>query len=633
MPHIIVGTAGHIDHGKTSLVRALTGIDTDRLKEEKERGITIDLGFASLAVDAETTLGFVDVPGHERFIKNMLAGAGGIDVVLLVVAADESVMPQTREHLDICSLLHVSRGLTVLTKTDVADPELVDLAEVEVHELVKGTFLEGAPVLRVSSQTGDGIPQVVDALRAVIATAPQRDPGRVVRLPIDRCFTMRGFGTVVSGTLIAGTLRRDEEVEILPRGARTRVRGLQVHGRPVDEARAGQRTAVNLQRVDLADVERGMVLTAPGAFTPTTAFDVHLELLPSAPAIERRKRVRFHTGTAEVMGHVILLGQDALEPGGRAFAQIRLETPTFALPGDRFIVRQYSPMVTLGGGEILDPHPSRHRRADTALPGRLARFKDAPPGDRVLMLVEERGAQTADVATVTARLGLKPGEAEAQMRSLARTGRLQIVAESPLVVASNEALRAAADAVLAEVTRFHAHEPLLKGIGREDLKGRVLRRAPMTLFRAVIDRLAAERRLALDQDLVHLFGRTVTLEGEEARVRRALGDRYRTLGLQAPAPDDVIAELGLNLPLARRILQLMVKEHELVRVSEDLTVERDAITRLIQDVRSMKDTTGSFGVKEFKDLTGLSRKFAVPLLEFLDSQRVTRRVGDARIIL
>jgi selenocysteine-specific elongation factor len=634
MPHIIVGTAGHIDHGKTALVKALTGIDADRLKEEKERGITIDLGFANLALDDGTAIGFVDVPGHERFIKNMLAGVGGIDVVLLVVAADESVMPQTREHLEICSLLRIQRGLTVLTKIDAADPEIAELAEVEAHELVKGTFLEGAPVLRVSSLTGEGLPQLVEALRTCAAEVAPKDPARVFRLPIDRAFTMRGFGTVVSGTLVSGRVRRDDEVEVLPRRQPARVRGIQVHGAAVEEASAGMRTALNLQRVELADVERGMVLAPPGALTPAASFDVHLELLASAPApIVRRKRVRFHAGTAEIMGHVVLLGQDMLEPGDTAFARIRLERSTVALPGDRFIVRQYSPMVTLGGGEILDAQPPRHRRADPAVRDRLAALQRASPEERVLGIVEDTAFRTADVPAIVSRLGILPEQATGMLRSLARDARIRVVADAPLVVVSTGVFQRLCARLLDEVRAFHEDNPLLAGVGREDLRGRLPRDVPAALFRAAIDQLQADKRLAAGHDIVHAFGRTVTLGEEDARVRELLAARYRALGLQAPSPDNVIAALALDPATARGIVQLMIRDQALVRVSDEMTVDREALRGLIENVRALKSSSARFGVKEFKELTGLSRKFAVPLLEYLDGQRVTRRVGDERVIL
>ena len=634
MAHIIVGTAGHIDHGKTALVKALTGIDADRLKEEKERGITIDIGFANLALDAETTLGFVDVPGHERFIKNMLAGAAGIDMVMLVVAADESVMPQTREHLDICSLLRVDRGVVVLTKIDAAERELADLAEMEVQELVRGTVLEGAPIVRVSSRTGEGIPRLVEILRDHARLATPRDAARLLRLPIDRAFTVKGFGTVVSGTLIAGRVGRDEEVEILPGKHAARVRGIQVHGAAVEEARAGQRTALNLQRIELAEVERGMVVAAPGAFEASRMFDVDVQLLPSAPGpIVRRKRVRFHTGTAEVIGFLVLLGQDSLEPGGSALAQVRLEAPAFALPGDRFIIRQYSPMVTLGGGEILDLPGARHRRSDAVARTRLERLQRASLEERIVLMAEELGDSTLSAATIIARAGVPHEAARNALAATAASGRLRLLSDTPPTAVAAAVFEGAAGRVLEEVRRFHEREPLARGIAREDLKGRAARHASPVLFRAVLEHLEASRQLALDQEIVHLHDRTVTLGGEDARVLALLEDRFQALGLQAPAPDDVIATLGVPRAPARKLLQLMVRDGLLVKVNEQMMVSRAAIDRLVADVRALKSRTTTFGVREFKELTGLSRKFAVPLLEYLDSQRVTRRTGDERIIL
>jgi selenocysteine-specific elongation factor len=634
VPHIIVGTAGHIDHGKTSLVKALTGIDTDRLKEEKERGITIDLGFANLTLDEQTTAGIVDVPGHERFIKNMLAGAGGIDIVMLVVAADESVMPQTREHLAICELLRVQKGLTVLTKIDAVDRELADLAELEVRQFLDGTFLEGAPVLRVSARTGEGLPAVIAALRQLAADVRPRDVTRAFRLPIDRCFTMKGFGAVAAGTLVAGRIRKDDEVELLPGGRPARVRGIQVHGRQVDEARAGQRTALNLQRVDLADIERGMVVAAPGLFTGSAMFDVHLELLAAAThPLPARKRIRFHTGTTELIGHVVLLGQGTLEPGRSAFARIRLEKPAFALPGDRFILRQYSPMTTLGGGEILDAMPPRGRRSDPAVAQRLRVLKDGTLDAKVLHLVTEAGPVGIDEAAVVGRLGLGSEGARAQLQQLVQNGSARVIAPAPLAVAAASVFdRAAADAEAA-VLAHHAAEPLLPGIGREDLKTRVFARASPGFMRAVLDRLVADRRITIDHDTVRLFGRDMTLKGPDEDARERLSTKFREVGLQAPPPDEVAAAAGVERAMARKLIQLLVREQSLVKVNDALVVDRAALNKLIDDVRGRKQVSPRLGVGEFKELTGLSRKFAVPLLEYLDGQRITRRVGDERLIL
>jgi selenocysteine-specific elongation factor len=634
MPNVIVGTAGHIDHGKTALVKALTGIDADRLKEEKERGITIDIGFAYLALDSETTIGFVDVPGHERFIKNMLAGVGGIDLVMMVIAADESVMPQTREHLEICSLLRIKQGFTVLTKVDKVEPQMADLVELEVREFLKGTFLEHSPIVRVSSVTGAGIPDLINTLRKSVATVGVKDDAAVFRLPIDRCFTMKGFGTVVTGTLIAGQVRKEDEVEILPLRRSVRVRGIQVHARGAAVATAGQRTALNLQGVDVVDVQRGMVLTVPRLFFPASMFDCHLELLPSAPhSIELRKRVRFHIGTAELMGYVVLLGQERLRPGESAFAQIRLEQPTFALPGDRFIIRQYSPMVTIGGGQILDGHPERHRRTDRSVLERLRILKTGTVDERIMQFVEQAGTATIELGRLAAALGMPPGRVKERLNGMSKAANLHFLSDSPIVLVSARSFKEVADAAALEVKRFHQTNPLVSGIGREELKARVFGDAPQLLFQAVLDSLVAEKRIVLAQDVIHEFGRRVTLKAGEERMRSQLADRFKSLGLQAPGVDELIDGLRLERTTARKIIQLMIKENELVKISEEMFVDRAAVDKLIAAVKALKAKNIKLGVGEFKNLTGVTRKHAIPLLEYLDRQRITRRVGDERVIL
>jgi len=634
MPHVIVGTAGHIDHGKTALVKALTGIDTDRLKEEKERGITIDLGFAHLALDPTTTISFIDVPGHERFIKNMLAGVGGIDLVMLVIAADESVMPQTREHLDICSLLHIKQGFTVLTKIDKVESEMADLVEAEVRDFLKGSFLEHSPILRASSNTAEGIPQVIHTLRDSVAKIGAKDEGDIFRLPIDRCFTMKGFGTVVTGTLIAGRVGKEEEVEIFPMQRQTRVRGIQVHGKAATEAKAGQRTAINLQGVDVDEIQRGMVLSAPGLFTPSSMFDCHLELLRSAPnAIESRKRIRFHVGTAELMGYAVLLGQNRLQPGESGFVQIRLEEPTLAVPGDRFIIRQYSPMVTIGGGVILDAMPQKHRVTDKTIVEKLRVIKEGTADDRIVAVVSEAGLATIELARVAGRSGIAPTRARERLRQLEKAGRVRALSENPHIAVSTTAFNDVANSVVATVKRFHESNPLVQGIGREELKARLFGDAPNLLFQAVIDKLVTDKKIAIAQDVIHEFGRKVTLKADEERMRSQLTDRFRSLGLQAPTADEIIDTLKLDRTTARKIIQLLLKENALVKITDEMFVERAAIDKLIADVKALKSKNPKFGVGEFKNLTGVTRKHAIPLLEYLDRQRVTRRVGDERMIL
>jgi selenocysteine-specific elongation factor len=634
MPNVIIGTAGHIDHGKTALVKAITGIDTDRLKEEKERGITIDLGFAHLDLNSSTTASFIDVPGHERFIKNMLAGVGGIDLVMLVIAADESVMPQTREHLDICSLLHIKQGFTVLTKIDKVEPEMVDLVEMEVREFLKGTFLEHSPVLRVSSYTRQGIPQLIDLLRAGASKVGVKDDTDIFRLPIDRCFTMKGFGTVVTGTLIAGRVRKEEEVEIFPQQRRLRVRGVQVHSHAAVEALAGQRTALNLQGIDVADIQRGMVLTAPGLFSPTSMFDCHLELLRSAPnAIEFRKRIRFHVGTAELMGYAVLLGQDRLRPGESGFAQIRLEEPTFALPGDRFIIRQYSPMITIGGGEILDARPQKHRRTDKTVLQRLRVFKEGDTADAIMAVIEEAGLNCIELSAISAARGIVPARTRDYINALAKAARIRMLSEQPVVVVAAQPFKQAAEAATLAVKRFHEANPLVAGISREELKARVFGDAPNLLFQSVLEKLIADKKVAASQDVIHEYGRKVTLKADEERIRVQLTGRFRSLALQAPTTDEIIDALKVEKNTARKIIQLMLKDNELIKVSEEMVIDRAALEKLIGDIKALKSKNPKLGIAEFKSLTGLTRKHAIPLLEYLDRQRITRRVGDDRVIL
>jgi len=634
MPHIIVGTAGHIDHGKTALVKALTGIDADRLKEEKERGITIDIGFASLSLDANTSIGFIDVPGHERFIKNMLAGVGGIDLVMLVIAADESIMPQTREHLDICSLLHIKQGFVVLTKIDNVEREMVDLVEEEVREFVKGSFLEKSPIVRVSSHTGEGIPQLLATLRECTKTIRPKDATQLFRLPIDRCFTMKGFGTVVTGTLIAGRVQKDEEVEIFPSQRLTRVRGIQVHGHTSNEARAGQRTALNLQGVEVADIQRGMVLAVPRTFKPTSMLDCHLELLRSAPhPIELRKRIRLHIGTAELMGYVVLIGQDRLNPGESAFVQIRIEEPAFALPGDRFIIRQYSPMITIGGGQVLDAFPEKHRHAETSVVERLRILRDGSIDDRLMLLIDNAGLQGIETPALVGRLAITPQVVRDRLVALVKSSRVQILSENPVTVMSEASFKDAVGRTAEEVRRFHLSNPLVHGISREDLKNRVLQDAPSSVFQSVLDKLIADKRLAMTQEIISEFGRKITLKADEEQMRSRITDRFQSLGLQVPSPDEMIDGLKLDRNTARKIVQLLIKENVLVKVTDELVLHRETMEKLVQSVRNLKGKSPTLGVGEFKDLTGVTRKYAIPLLEYLDRQRITRRIGEDRFIL
>ena len=627
--HVVVGTAGHIDHGKSTLVQALTGIDPDRLKEEKERGITIDIGFAHLDLGDGLTVGIVDVPGHERFVKNMLAGVGGIDLVMLVIAADEGVMPQTREHLAICQLLRVRGGLVVLTKADLAEPEWLELVREDVRGALAGTFLAGAPLIAVSAKTGEGLDRLRETLAILARAVPPRSTDATFRLPIDRVFTIRGFGTVVTGTVAAGQLAVDERVEVYPHGLQAKVRGIQTHGRPVPAAVAGQRAAVNLQGVERAAIARGDVLGTPGLLRSTGSVHATCELLAAAPApLRPRQRVRFHVGTSEIMARVHLLDRDALEPGQTGYVQLRLEAPVVALPADRYVIRSYSPMVTIGGGALLDVAPPRMRRG----PGLLARLRTLEQGAPAAVLeahleaVGAGGTRTADLRT---RVPFGPHALRALLDELVAAGRVVVVDREWYVHADTvERLRAEARAALAA---FHAREPLKAGMSKEELRTR-LGGLDERVFLALLERFVAGGVLVVDKDKVRLPEHAVQLTGDQQAAYDRLDEEFRTAGVVPPTLDEAFARLGLTGPGAQAVGQLLVENRRLVRIREGLYFHAEplqaAVERVVAFLRERREITP----QDIKDLLGISRKYAIPLLEWLDAQRLTIRVGDKRVL-
>ncbi len=630
MKHVIVGTAGHIDHGKSSLVAALTGTHPDRLEEEKRRGITIDLGFAFLDL-GDVRIGFVDVPGHERFVRNMLAGAGGIDLVLLVVAADESVKPQTREHFDICRLLGISTGIIALTKSDLVDADTAGLAKLEVEDLVRGSFLEGAPIIEVSAKTGAGL----DALREELRQAAERSPGKDARghfrLPVDRAFVMKGFGPVVTGTLVSGSIRREDEVELFPVQRRLRVRGLHSGGAAVDHAVAGQRTAVNLAGIELEELHRGMELAAPGIFQPSKRLDARIELLRSAPALKSRSRVHFHHGTAEMIAEVILLDREKLDAGGSAFAQLRLTEPVLALPGDRFILRRFSPVTTVGGGAVLDSLASAHRRKDTRVIPLLGMFER---NEREAIVESLAASELHGLALprLIARTGWLERDARDAIAKLTKARRLVVAQDEPLTVVPAAIVAEYANRIRAAVEQFHRANPLASGIAKEELRGSTKSRPEV--FRAALGELVASRAIAISGDLVQNAGREIALLPEEARAKELIEQEFERAGLAVPRFEDVLAELPVEAKRARKIFQLLLAEKTLVKVAQELVFHKNAVARLRELVANYKKANGErLQIGAFKDMTGVTRKYAIPLLEFLDRERVTRRVGDERVIL
>ena len=621
MRSFIVGTAGHIDHGKSALVLSLTGTDPDRLKEEKERGITIDLGFAHTDLGEGVVASFIDVPGHERFVRNMLAGAHGIDDVVLVVAADESVMPQTREHFQICRLLGVRHGLVALTKCDVADAEMQALAEMEVRELVAGSFLEGAEVLRVSARTGEGLDRLRAALRALAGRSGERPASGLLRLPVDRVFTLRGFGTVVTGTLVSGVVKTGEEVEILPAGRRARVRGLQVHGEAADTVKAGSRAAVNLAGVEVEDLARGDVLAHPGTLRASSILDVELSLLPGEKPLKDQARVRIHLASAERLGRVRLLGTSRLGPGESAPAQLRLESPAVAGRGDHLILRSYSPATTIGGGVVLDPLPPRRRRPTGAASG-------ADLATAAAALVEESGAGGVDAPTVAARLTVPLAELVAVLDG---SSEVVLVGREPVRLLSARALASLAEAARDRLQRFHAEFPLKAGMPLEELKRRVFAHAPEGAFERALEVLAGRGELKRETDTVALARHAVRLSPAEEAARDALVTRARAAGLAGIDPAGGGAPAG-DARVSERVLRMLLEDGRLRRVG-DMVVDAAVLDELKAEVRRRWPPGSRLDVGAFKDLTGLSRKFVIPLLEYLDRERVTRRSGNERLVL
>ena len=631
---IVVGTAGHIDHGKSALVHALTGIDPDRLKEEKERGITIDIGFASLVLDDGTRVGFVDVPGHERFVKNMLAGVGGIDLVLLVIAADESIKPQTREHFDICRLLRIRHGIIVLTKSDLVEPDILDLVKLEAREFAAGSFLETAPVVAVSSRSGAGLAELRSALRDLAARVPQRPAQGLMRLPVDRSFSIKGFGSVVTGTLIAGTIREGDEVTVLPQGITARVRGIEVFNRSTKEARPGQRTAVNLQGVEAGTVERGNLLTVPGVLRPAHMLDGHLEGLhgPDAP-LRDMARVRFHHGTLEAMARVKLLDGPVVPPGGSGFAQLRLESPVPALPGDRFIVRRYSPPVTIGGGTILHNQPPKLRRSSPGARARFTQLADPAPATRLRALLEEAGVSGIDSDGLRSLTGLDPDESARDLEGMVRSGEVVALQAPAVRYVEGGAWRDLCGKVVADLEAFHQKEPLKEGLPREELRTRLFGRTHPDVFRFLLVDLARAGAIRMEKDRVAVATHRIALSTKEATLMDQIEGRFAAAGTNPPEPDELAAVLGADTAQVARLFHLLLSRGRLVRIQDGKVFHARAIEDLKQRLWGQRATSPVIDISEFKELSGTSRKNAIPLLEHFDQMRVTRREGNKRLIL
>ncbi|HET8799314.1 MAG TPA: selenocysteine-specific translation elongation factor [Thermoanaerobaculia bacterium] len=619
----VIGTAGHIDHGKTSLVRALTGIDTDRLPEEKRRGITIDLGFASWFTD-DYQIGFVDVPGHERFVKNMLAGVGGIDSALLVVAADESIKPQTREHFAICRLLGIPTGLVAITKSDLASPDILELVRMEVEELVAGSFLEGKPIVPVSSTTGAGL----DALRAAIlesvAAVEDRDATtRVFRLPIDRVFTMKGFGSVITGTTYSGRVRVEDEVEVLPGGLRSRARAIQVHGAAREEASAGERTSMNLADIPLESLHRGQQVLHPSTLRPSQIITVRLELLPDAKPLREQTRIRFHHLSSELLGTVRFIDdtEGELAPGGAAFAQVRLEAPVVAVSGDRFVIRRYSPAFTIGGGVILDAHLAKLSRGTR--PEILETLAGGSLPERVELIAKLQGLRGVTIDEMQARSGITAKTLTRELKNVPNT----VLTGSTFL--HHDVLTDFRRRSMEFLERyFRANKMAINVPKSEFVQKLVPHGAPVNFL---LHHLAAERIATVQGDALDIPGRSKTLGGAEGELARAIELKYAEAGLQSPAVSEIIRAIPQKPKVIEGVIGYLVKQGTLVRLAEGVYLHRDTLTSARETLLAKKGQT--LDVAAFKDLLGISRKVAIPLLELFDREGTTKRVGDSRVVL
>lgn len=631
MKQIILGTAGHIDHGKTSLVKALTGIDTDRLKEEKERGITIELGFAYLDLPNGQRLGIIDVPGHERFIKNMVAGASTIDLVALIIAADEGVMPQTREHLDICSILGIKKGLVALTKIDMVEEDWLDLVQEDIKEFLKGTFLEEAPIIPVSSSTGQGIPELIALLERQSAEVEERSSAGIFRLPVDRVFTMRGFGTVITGTAISGSLSVGDQVTLYPQEIQAKVRGIQVHNQDAEQVRAGLRTAINLQGIEKATVNRGDVVASALGLHSTVLLDLRLRLLKSLQKpLKHRSQIRFHSGTSEILGRVLLLEGEEIKPGESGFCQIRLTEPLALLPGDLAVIRSYSPVQTIGGAEVLNVMPTKHKRFNADVQDQLRILQtglDAEKAALQILLAGARGMARQKLGRVLPLPSKKIDEILKDL--LSQKILIQWDKENKHIIHQQEFSKLS-QAINQELTGYHQANPLKPGLLKEELKSRLPQIGETKLFNFILNHLAEQGVLVQEKELVRLSGHKVQLKEDQQAVQDALEKVYLTSGLQPPYFKELIEQFSKGQP--RQVLELMVKEGKLVKVKEDLYFHKQPVEALKQKLIQWLKEKGEITTPEFKDLTQTSRKYTIPLLEYFDALQVTMRVDDRRLL-
>ena len=631
MRQIILGTAGHIDHGKTSLIKAVTGINTDRLKEEQDRGITIELGFASLDLPSGQHVGIVDVPGHEKFVKNMVAGATGIDMVAMVIAADEGIMPQTREHMEICTLLGVAHGMVVLTKIDLVDEEWMELVQEDIVDFTRDTFLDGAPVVPVSSATGEGIPEFVTALDHIASQLPERAHSTLYRLPVDRVFTMKGFGTVITGSLVSGRVAVGQTIELYPSGIRSKVRGIQVHNQSVEEAGAGLRTAINFQGLDKEQVNRGDVLSTPRDLEPTYMVDLETHFLKSnTKPMKNRTRVRFHTGTSEILGYLILLDREEFQPGDTAFTQIRLEAPVALVKDDRFVIRSYSPIRTIGGGRVLNPVPGKHKRFREDTIDLLKGWASGSLEEIVSLHIKAGGVRGVSFGHLRLMSNTNEKELDRVLQGLLSRKQARQVDRDNRIFMHHTVFEQLRTDIQHVLDRYHTQNPLKPGIPKEELKSKLPDVLGGKLFTLVVNQMLQSQEIVIEGELVRAASHTVSLAADQKTIRRNIIDLYQNGALMPPYFKEVSAGLDVDAKSARDVLMLLVDEGEVIKVKEDLYFHREAIDQLQTRLVDFLKNNGEISTPQFKEMTGATRKYVIPLIEYFDAKNVTIRIGDTR---
>ena len=630
MKQIILGTAGHVDHGKTAFIKAVTGIDTDRLKEEKLRGITIELGFASIDLPSGQHLGIVDVPGHEKFVKNMVAGATGIDIVAMVIAADEGVMPQTREHMEICTLLGIQHGLVVLTKTDLVDEEWLELVIEDINEFTRETFLENKPVLPVSSVTGQGIPEFIKTIDELSAMIPSRSVNTLFRLPVDRVFSMKGFGTVITGTLISGCVRTGDSVMIYPSGITSKVRGIQVHNQSVRIAEAGMRTAINFQGLEKAFVQRGEVLSSPEALKLSFMLDVSVHFLETnKKPIKNRTLIRFHTGTSEILGYIVLLDKDELIPGETNVAQIRLDSPVAIVKDDKFVIRSYSPVRTIGGGQILNPLPKKHKRFEKSIFEGLKALVNRPPEQIIAYHVDNAGYQGVSFSDLKIMTNTPEKQLDKALQKLMSIKTVRCIDRENRIYIHKNCFDQLNKKVSFFLENYHRTNPLKAGMPKEELKSR-LPSAGSKLFNLMLDMMKKNEKIVSEEDTVRLSSHTVFLGGDQAEVKEKILSTYFKNGLCPPYFKDLSKTLDIDAKKAKDVFMLLIEEGLIIKTKEELYFHAEVVNNLKKKLVDFLLTHGEITTPQFKEMTGTTRKYLIPLIEYFDSKNITIRIGDIR---